>query len=164
MRLKNYSLMFVYNLYKKIRRRTSSFFVNSILNKSSGKVHVYGKVLIENPINVVIGEGTTLNEGVYISGHDKVIIGSNCALSTGCKIITAGLKSDRLYLLGKEDIHTSSPVVIGNMVNIGAGAIVLPGVSIGDQAIIGAGAVVSKNVESKSIVAGVPAKIIRKIK
>lgn len=150
-------------LHEKIRRRLSSLFVNSVLNPLSGKVQVYGRVTVENPSNVTIGEGTTLNEGVYISGHDKVVIGARCALSAGCQIITAGLKPEMLHLLGDEDAHTSAPVVIGERVHIGAGAIILPGVSIGDEAIVGAGAVVSKDVANKSIVVGVPAKLLRMI-
>ncbi|MCP5214435.1 MAG: acyltransferase [Pseudomonadales bacterium] len=51
-------------------------------------------------------------------------------------------------------------VVIGNHVFIGAGAVVLPGVTIGSRVIVGANAVVSKNVPANSIVAGNPAKIV----
>lgn len=55
-----------------------------------------------------------------------------------------------------------NPVVIGNDVWIGYGAIVLSGVTIGDGAVIAAGAVVTKNVEPYSIVGGVPAREIKK--
>ena len=47
---------------------------------------------------------------------------------------------------------------------IGAGAIILPGVTIGENSIVGAGAVVKKDVPANVIVAGVPAKIVREIK
>ena len=52
-------------------------------------------------------------------------------------------------------------VKIGNNVFIGYGAIILPGVNIGNDVVIGAGSVVSKDVPSGSIVAGVPAKVIK---
>jgi maltose O-acetyltransferase len=51
-------------------------------------------------------------------------------------------------------------VYIGNKVFIGAGSVILPGVKIGDEVVIGAGSVVAKDVPSKSVVAGVPAKVI----
>jgi len=53
-------------------------------------------------------------------------------------------------------------IKVGNDVWIGRGALVLPGVSIGDGAVIGAGSVVTKDVEPYPIVAGNPAKVIRK--
>ena len=55
----------------------------------------------------------------------------------------------------------NNPVIIGNDVWIGSGALILGGVKIGDGAIVAAGAVVTKDVEPYSIVAGVPAKIIK---
>lgn len=54
-------------------------------------------------------------------------------------------------------------VIIGNDVFIGAGAIILKGVSIGDRSIIAAGSVVSSNIPPDSIYGGNPAKLIRKI-
>ncbi|MDE7192107.1 MAG: sugar O-acetyltransferase, partial [Clostridia bacterium] len=56
-----------------------------------------------------------------------------------------------------------APVKIGNNVWIGAHATILSGVTIGDNAIIAAGAVVTKDVPQNTVVAGVPAKIIKKI-
>ena len=51
----------------------------------------------------------------------------------------------------------------GTDVWIGAGAIILPGITIGDGATVGAGSVVSKNVEARTVVVGNPARIIRRI-
>ena len=57
-----------------------------------------------------------------------------------------------------------APIKIADGVWIGSNATILPGVTIGEGAIIAAGAVVTKDVEAMSIVGGVPAKLIRKIK
>lgn len=57
----------------------------------------------------------------------------------------------------------SAPVVIGNNVWIGSNATILPGVTIGDNAVVAAGAVVTKDVPVNTVVAGVPAKIMKRI-
>jgi len=57
----------------------------------------------------------------------------------------------------------SKPVKIGNDVFIGAGVTILPGVTIGDKAVIGAGSVVTKDVAPETVVAGNPAKLIKKL-
>lgn len=60
------------------------------------------------------------------------------------------------------EIRKNEPVVIGNDVWIGANAVILPGVNIGDGAVIAAGAIVTKNVEPYCIVAGNPARVLRR--
>lgn len=56
------------------------------------------------------------------------------------------------------------PVVIRCNAWIGAGAMILPGVTVGENAIVAAGAVVTKDVPDNAVVAGVPAKVLRNIK
>lgn len=55
------------------------------------------------------------------------------------------------------------PILIKNNAWIGAGATILPGVTIGENAIVAAGAVVSQSVPSNTVVGGIPAKIIKAI-
>ena len=57
----------------------------------------------------------------------------------------------------------TKPVVIGDDVWIGANAVILPGVTIGRHCVVAAGAVVTKDVPDNSVVAGVPAKILKQL-
>ena len=60
-------------------------------------------------------------------------------------------------------VITCKPVHIGRRAWIGAGAAILPGVTVGENAVVGAGSVVTHDVEPNTIVAGNPAKLIRGI-
>ncbi|MDD7138981.1 MAG: DapH/DapD/GlmU-related protein [Clostridium sp.] len=57
----------------------------------------------------------------------------------------------------------SKPIVLGKNVWIGAGAIVLPGVTIGDNSVVGAGAVVTRNIPANTVAAGNPARVLRSL-
>ena len=99
-----------------------------------------------------------MSAGCYIQGINGIVFGDNVYIGPGVKIISSNhdVKNFRLHVSAK-------PILIGNNVWIGANAIILPEVVIGDNAIIGAGSVVTRNVEPSTIVAGNPAKMIKKI-
>jgi len=96
-----------------------------------------------------IGEGTNIAYGgIGVVIHEKAVIGKNCIVGS---CVTVGGRSNLKKL-----------PVIGNNVYIGTGSRILGDVVIGDNVIIGANAVVINSIPSNSIVAGVPARIIRK--
>jgi len=68
---------------------------------------------------------------------------------------------------GREPIASrglvTRPVAIGRNVWVGAKAVILPGVHIGDNAVVGAGAVVTRDVPPYTVVAGVPARVIKEV-
>ena len=71
--------------------------------------------------------------------------------------INHGLPPDRRH------VHNIAPIVIGKDVWIGSGAILLPGVHVGDGAVVAAGSVVREDVPPRTVVAGVPARIINPV-
>lgn len=95
-----------------------------------------------------------INSDCKIRCHKHIRIGNGCAISHDVTI----MDSDAHYLNG---VNHTRDVRIGNNVWIGSRVLILSGVSVGDGAVIAAGSVVTKDVPSKALVAGVPARIIK---
>lgn len=116
-----------------------------------------------------IGFQTTIGLANYIFGG-SVTIGRYCQLGPGVGIYAMNHPTDHLTMYlnnrlfsGRLKVHQEKGLVkIGNDVWVGHGAIILPNVCIGDGAVIGAGAVVTRDVEDYTIVAGNPARVLRK--
>ena len=141
------------------------------------------KPTVKNP-NIIVGEfsyysGVDFQNQVlhhYDFIGDKLIIGKFCQIASGVTFIMNGANHQMnaastypFYIMGWEqpapsmtDLPLKGDTIIGNDVWIGQNATILPGVHIGDGAIIGLNSVVSRDVEPYTIVAGNPAKVIRK--
>ena len=124
-------------------------------------------VIIWTPFNCIYGENIFIGNNVFfnlncmIIDNNKVEIGDNAMLGPNVQIYTAAhpLEAESR----NQGWEVTKPVTINNSVWIGGSAILLPGVTIGEKSVIGAGAVVTRDVPSNVVVAGNPARIIRKI-
>ncbi|MBY7950044.1 acyltransferase [Vibrio fluvialis] len=137
------------------------WFIKKQFSRCGDNVKFWGCVAVKNPHFISVGENVSFNDGVYLNGLGGVIIGNNVALSAGCMLVSTGLDASSLVTGGR--CHLSKPIIVGDNVQIGAGSIVLAGLTVGSNVIIGAGSIVTKNVPSNSIYAGNPAKLIRRI-
>lgn len=112
---------------------------------------------------IIIGDNVGIS-GSTICATESVSIGDNVLIGSGCLISDSDAHPldwrDRKENRNDNTLH--SPVHIGNDVFIGARCIILKGVTIGDRAIIGAGSVVACDVPPDSMVAGNPAKVVKK--
>jgi acetyltransferase-like isoleucine patch superfamily enzyme len=109
--------------------------------------------------DVLIGKHTRI--GLHNTIIGPVTIGDHVNLAQGITVTALNHNfADTTKRIDEQGI-TTRPVVIGDDVWIGANAVILPGVTIGRHAVIAAGAVVTKDVPEKSLVGGVPAKIIK---
>ena len=107
-----------------------------------------------------IGKHVFVNCGCTFMDRGGITLEDGVFIGPGAKLITEN-HAEEPHL--REFVY-SLPIVIKRKAWIGAGAIILPGVTIGENAIIAAGAVVTKDVAPNTIVGGVPAKYIRNIK
>jgi len=106
--------------------------------------------------NIIIGENCSINSGTIIYGHGNTMIGNNVLIAGGCMIIPNNHKFRDLLKPIIQQGNSSIGIVIEDDVWLGHGCSILDGVTIKEGAIVAAGSVVNKNVESLSIVGGVP--------
>ena len=98
--------------------------------------------------------------GTFGSEPYLVVIGNHVTVTGGVRFVT---HDGGVWVFREQDpdIEVFGPIVIGDNVFIGYGAIILPNVTIGNNCVIAAGSIVSKNVPDGMVVAGVPAKVIK---
>ena len=107
--------------------------------------------------NITVGKHVFINSGCCFQDLGGIEIGDNALI--GQQVVIATLNHD--LMPEKRANMLPAPVRIGNDVWIGAHATILSGVTVGDGAVVAAGAVVTKDVPANTVVAGVPAKIIK---
>lgn len=97
----------------------------------------------------------TLVDDTWITVGNNVMIGPNVTICTAAHPIDPEMR--------REALQYNVPVVIGNNVWIGAGCIILPGVTIGENSVIGAGSVVTKEIPANVVAVGSPCRVMRAI-
>ncbi len=137
-----------------------------------GRLQIGPHVLLEPNVwitmpgdaRVMIGEGTFLNMGAMIAAEQLVEIGDHCMLANGCFVSDSSHRyDDPNRPITWQGFESKGPTRIGDNCWLGAHVVVTSGVSIGERCVIGANSVVTKDIEPYSIVAGAPAKLLRKV-
>ena len=111
--------------------------------------------------DVMIGDHTRI--GLHNTIIGPVLIGNHVNLAQGITVTALNHIFENSEKRIDEQGVSTSAVVIEDDIWIGANAVVLPGVTIGHHSVVAAGAVVTKDVPPHSLVAGVPAKVIKQI-
>lgn len=122
-------------------------------------------VIIESGFHCDYGNQITIGDRSFINinctvldapiSEGAITIGDDCLIGPNVQLLAVSHAVNPTLRLNKENF--AAPIIIGNNVWIGAGAIILAGVSIGDNSVIGAGSVVTKSIASNTVVAGNPA-------
>ena len=128
--------------------------------------HACGEqVIIEGGFHCDYGDKISLADRVFININctildgGKVTIGEDCLIGPNVQLLSVSHDTDPRLRLAKHNY--ADDITIGNNVWLGAGVIVLAGVSIGDNSVIGAGSVVVKSVPSNSMYVGNPARKVK---
>lgn len=136
------------------------------------------RVFLAKHILKNIGENVTIEKGALFSKElsigrnsgigvncelqGKITIGDNVMMGPEVIIYTTHHKHDRIDIpMLEQGYEEDREVVIGNDVWIGRRVVIMPGIKIGDGAILGTCAVITKDVPAYSVVAGVPAKVLK---
>ena len=107
--------------------------------------------------NLTLGSNVFINMGCRFQDTGGITIGDGSLIGHGCTLTTLNHAVDP----DRRADMIPAPITIGRNVWLGASVTVVPGVTIGDGSIVGAGAVVTKDIPADTIVAGVPARVIR---
>ncbi len=137
----------------------SWYWRNSFASCGKG-LKVFGAIDAHPVEKIHVGDHVSLNNHVMLNARDTIRIGNHVRISPGVIINTSGLKYDEPR---ESRGHTNAPVTIKDGAWICSGAIINAGVTIGEDAVVASGAVVTKDVEARTIVAGVPAREIKRL-
>ena len=154
-------LMYDFNMSKPSETEKRAGLIQKMFGSVGKDVWINQPLTLAVGSTVTIGDGTYINSGMTFIDDYKITIGKGCLFGTNVTLCTTGHPIDPEER-AKGSMY-SFPIVIGDGAWIGAGAIILPGITIGEYAVIGAGSVVTKDIPSYTIAAGNPCKVIRKI-
>lgn len=117
--------------------------------------------MVDYGINIHIGKSVFINANCYFMDCANITIGEHTFIGPYCGLYTA--THPLSYKQRNKGLEKALPITIGKNCWLGGNVSIMPGVTIGDGCVIAAGAVVNRDVEENCLVAGVPAKVIRKI-
>lgn len=133
---------------------------NSVLNVN-GNFQAYYNTEIYVFKNAVLDIGSSyINAGAQIRCMERIRLGNGCAI--GRNVMIMDFDAHDIYYSDGTKNNITKPITIENHVWIGAGATILKGVTLGEGCVVGAGSVVTKDVAPHTIVAGNPAKVIKR--
>jgi len=118
-------------------------------------------VIAQKGAGITIGDRTGIGARAFLAGQGGITIGNDVITGPNIQVFSENHNFTNLSQTIKEQGVTKHPTVIGNNCWLGGGVTILAGVTIGDGCVIAAGSVVTKSVPANSIVAGVPAKVIK---
>lgn len=113
--------------------------------------------------NISLKENAEVTSGCFLLAKEKIEIGVNSTLAYQVTLLTSANPNGPNNLLSNIYPKMAAPIIIGDNCWIGARALILPGITVGECSVVAAGAVVTKDVPAFSVVAGVPARVVKQL-
>lgn len=120
------------------------------------------RILAANEAQIHIHEGARIGLYSVLNGGDSIAVGRKALLSGYVYLQTSMHAHGAPGVAIQDQGYLHAPVVLGDDAWLGTHAVIMPGVTVGKGAIVGSNAVVTKDVDALNVVAGVPAKVIKK--
>ena len=133
-------------------------FAALVRNKGLGCV-CHWSAELKYPENLVLGQRVVIGVNVTLGAHSTIRLDDHVRISKDVVIETAGLDFSTAT---PPYAHISAPITVREGAWIGTRSIILGGVTIGRHAVVAAGSVVTKDVPDGAIVAGIPARLVRR--
>ena len=148
---------------------TKNKILNTLLGCKGKNLWITAPFFVDYGNNIYVGNNCEVNMNCTFLDDNKITIGNNALIAPNVQIYTAFHPTNAKDRFGKTKEDGSfefcktktAPVVIGDNVWIGGGAIIMPGVTIGDNVVIGAGSVVTKDIASNKVAYGNPCRVVR---
>ncbi|BDF71959.1 maltose O-acetyltransferase [Oscillospiraceae bacterium] len=143
--------------------------LKQLLGGSGDSLWITAPFYVDYGNNIYFGNNCEVNMNCTFLDDNIIQIGNNALIAPNVQIYTAYHPTNAIARFGQPGQDGSfafcktqtAPVIIGDRVWIGGGAIIMPGVTIGDNVVIGAGSVVTKDIPSNSIAYGIPCRVVR---
>lgn len=148
-------------VHSRVRMRSFHRLPGNLKLSTGNRVVIYSNVIIQGSGVITIGNRSYIESFSVIGCNDQITIGNNVMIASAVTIRDTDHSFSDLSTPMIDQGISTAPIVIGNNVWIGHGAVITKGVTISNGVIIGANAVVTKDVPENAIVGGIPAKIIR---
>ncbi|QFG27359.1 sugar O-acetyltransferase [Actinomadura sp. WMMB 499] len=135
--------------------------LEDLLGSIAPGAHIRPPLYVDYGSHITVGSGTFANYGLTALDVAPITIGDDVQIGPNVQLLTPTHPLDPERRRAK--IEGAEPIVIGDNVWLGGGAIVLAGVTIGANSVIGAGSVVTKDVPPDVVAVGTPARVIRSL-
>lgn len=158
-----------YNNTDSLNLKEKERILNKLLGGWGENLWITAPFYVDYANNIYFGNNCEVNMNCTFLDDNKIVIGDNALIAPNVQIYTAFHPTNAIDRFGvpKEDGSfefcktQTAPVIIGDNVWIGGGAIIMPGITIGDNVVIGAGSVVTKDIPSNVIAYGNPCRVVK---